>query len=147
MKDSKLTEKDSKLTEDERQRVEQAFADVPFAKLLGIEVVEMERGVAVLRLDVRDELRQNNGIIHGGATASLIDTASAFAILTVLEPNQTTTTVDLTIHYLRPLVKGRAQARARVLRAGRRVIVVAVDVLDEAETLAATALTTYLRLN
>ena len=79
-------------------------------------------------------------------TASLIDTASAFAILTVLEPSQTTTTVDLTIHYLRPLVKGQAQARARVLRAGRRVIVVAVDVLDEAETLAATALTTYLRL-
>lgn len=138
--------KDSKLTEDERQRVEQAFADVPFAKLLGIEVVEMERGVAVLRLDVRDELRQNNGIIHGGVTASLIDTASAFAILTMLEPNQTTTTVDLTIHYLRPLVKGRARASARVLRAGRRVIVVAVDVLDEAETLAATALTTYIRL-
>ena len=138
--------KDSRLTEDERQRVEQAFADVPFAKLLGIEVVEMERGVAVLRLDVRDELRQNNGIIHGGVTASLIDTASAFAILTMLEPNQTTTTVDLTIHYLRPLVKGQAQARARVLRAGRRVIVVAVDVLNEAETLAATALTTYIRL-
>jgi uncharacterized protein (TIGR00369 family) len=138
--------KNSKLTEDERQRVEQAFADVPFAQLLGIEVVEMERGVAVLRLDVRDELRQNNGIIHGGVTASLIDTASAFAILTMLEPNQTTTTVDLTIHYLRPLVKGQAQASARVLRAGRRVIVVAVDVLDEAETLAATALTTYIRL-
>ncbi len=138
--------KDSRLTEDERQRVEQAFANVPFAKLLGIEVVEIERGVAVLRLDVRDELRQNNGIIHGGVTASLIDTASAFAILTMLEPNQTTTTVDLTIHYLRPLVKGQAQAHARVLRAGRRVIVVAVDVLDEAETLAATALTTYIRL-
>lgn len=138
--------KDEKLTEDEKQRVMRSFADVPYARLLGIEVVRMERGLAVLSLTVRDELRQINGIIHGGATASLIDTASAFAILTVLEPNQTTTTVDLTVHYLRPLVNGLARAEARVLRAGRRVIVVAVDVTDEAQNLAATALTTYIRL-
>ncbi len=139
--------KDSALTEAERLRVEQAFADVPFAHVLGIEVIEIKRGEAVLGLPVRDELRQNNGIIHGGVTASLIDTASAFAILTVLEPNQTTTTVDLTIHYLRPLVKGRMTARARVLRSGRRIIAVTVDVLDDTETLAATALTTYIRLS
>jgi uncharacterized protein (TIGR00369 family) len=137
---------DSKLTEAERQRIEKAFADVPFARLLDIEMGEMERGKATLHLGVRDELRQNNGLMHGGVIASLIDTAAAFAILTVLEPNKTTTTVDLTIHYLRPLIKGRATAEARVVRAGRRIIVVAIDVLDEAEHIAATALTTYIRL-
>jgi uncharacterized protein (TIGR00369 family) len=137
---------DSMLTEAERQRIEKAFADVPFARLLDIEMGEMERGKASLHLGVRDELRQNNGLMHGGVIASLIDTAAAFAILTVLEPNKTTTTVDLTIHYLRPLIKGRATAEARVVRAGRRIIVVAIDVLDEAEHIAATALTTYIRL-
>ncbi|MBC7910636.1 MAG: PaaI family thioesterase [Pyrinomonadaceae bacterium] len=137
---------DSTLTEVERQRIEKAFADVPFARLLNIEMGEMERGKARLHLGVRDELRQNNGLMHGGVIASLIDTAAAFAILTVLEPNKTTTTVDLTIHYLRPLIKGRATAEARVVRAGRRIIVVAIDVLDEAEHVAATALTTYIRL-
>jgi uncharacterized protein (TIGR00369 family) len=134
------------LTDVERQRIVDAFAAVPFAHLLGIELVEVERGKALVRLVIRDELRQNRGIIHGGVTASLIDTAAAFVILTLLKPDQTTTTVDLTIHYLRPLVKGEATARARIVRGGRRLIIAAVDVFDDSNTLAATALTTYIRL-
>ncbi|HEY0545073.1 MAG TPA: PaaI family thioesterase [Pyrinomonadaceae bacterium] len=137
---------DGALTELERQRILDAFAAVPFARVLGIELDTIERGRAVVRLNLRDELKQNNGIIHGGVTASLIDTAAAFVILTQLEADQTTTTVDLTIHYLRPLVRGLATAHARVVRGGRRVIIAAVDVFDESEKLAATALTTYIRL-
>ena len=134
------------LTDAERQRIQEAFESVPFAHLIGIELGEFERGAATLHLTVRDSLRQNRGVVHGGVTASLIDTASAFAILTLLEPDQSTTTIDLTIHYLRPLLEGKATAHARVLRAGRRLIVVTVDVQDEAGKLVATALTSYLRL-
>ncbi|HEY0321447.1 MAG TPA: PaaI family thioesterase [Pyrinomonadaceae bacterium] len=128
-------------------RIHKAFERVPYAHLLGIEVGELERGTATLHLAVRDELKQNLGVVHGGATASLIDTASAFAILTLLEPDETTTTIDLTIHYLRPLTEGRATALATVRRAGRRVLTVSVDVLDEAQNLVATAVTSYLRLS
>lgn len=135
------------LSPDEIRRIHEAFERVPYAQLLGIEVGEMERGSATLHLTVRDELRQNRGVVHGGATASLVDTASAFAILTLLEPGETTTTIDLTVHYLRPLTAGRATAHATVRRAGRRVLTVSVDVLDEAQTLIATALTSYLRLS
>jgi 1,4-dihydroxy-2-naphthoyl-CoA hydrolase len=134
------------LTDAQRLRIEEAFASVPFAHLIGIELGEFERGAATLRLTVRDSLRQNRGVVHGGVTASLIDTASAFAILTMLEPDQSTTTIDLTVHYLRPIWDGEATARARVLRAGRRLIVVTVDVVNEAGNLVATALTSYLRL-
>jgi uncharacterized protein (TIGR00369 family) len=130
----------------EAARARAAFERVPYAQLLGLELGEVGRGAATVYLDVRDELKQNNHIMHGGATASLIDTAAALAIVTLLEPHETTSTVDLTIHYLRPLTRGRAAAHARVIRAGRRVIIVSVDVLDETETIAATALTTYLRL-
>lgn len=136
----------TRLTDAERQRIQEAFESVPFAHLIGLELGEFERGAATLYLTVRDSLRQNRGVVHGGVTASLIDTASAFAILTLLEPDQSTTTIDLTIHYLRPLLKGKATARARVLRAGRRLIVVTVDVQDEGGNLVATALTSYLRL-
>jgi acyl-coenzyme A thioesterase PaaI-like protein len=45
------------------------------------------------------------------------------------------------------LLKGQIRAHARVLRAGRRVAVVSVDVFDDAQTLAATALTSYLVLS
>ena len=134
------------LTPEQEQRIREAFRGVPFARFLGIELGKMKRGAATLHLEIRDELRRNNGFTHGGVVASLADTAAAFAIMTLLEPSETTTTIDLTIHYLRPLVKGRATAEARVVRAGRRVLVISVDVLDDAKVLAATALTSFIKL-
>lgn len=135
-----------KLADDEIKRLHDALAEVPYAHLIGLELGETERGAVTFYLPVRDDLKQNKGLMHGGAIASLIDSAAAFAALTLLEPEESMTTIDLTIHYLRPLTSGRAKARARVLRAGRRVLVISIDVLDETEALAATALTSYLRL-
>ena len=136
----------SELTEAQRQRVERALDTVPFAQLLGIRLESVVSGYAVLALPIREDLKQNNAIVHGGAIASLIDSAMAFAIIPLLADDERTTTVDLTIHYLRPLAEGVAKASARVVRAGRRVIVVSAEVVDHDERLAATALSTYLRL-
>jgi uncharacterized protein (TIGR00369 family) len=138
---------DVPLTPEQEQRIREAFERVPFAHLLKIELGEVKHGAATLHLEVRDELRQNNGVVHGGVIASLVDTAAAFAIITALEPDQTTTTVDLTLHYLRPLVSGRVTAEARILRAGRRIMAIRVNVFDETQTLAATALTSFIRLS
>ncbi|MBD0325895.1 MAG: PaaI family thioesterase [Pyrinomonadaceae bacterium] len=134
------------LTDALKKRLHDAFAEVPFARLLGLELGELEPGAATVYLALREDLKRNGGLLHGGVTASLIDTAAAFAAMTLLKSGESTTTVDLTIHYLRPLIEGRPSARARVLRAGRRVLVISVDVVDEREALVATALTTYLRL-
>ena len=121
--------------------------DVPFAKLLGIEVESMEPGHAVLSMQIRDDLKRNGGIAHGGAVATLIDSAMAFAIIPTLAENEHSITVDLTIHYLRPLSEGTARASARVVRAGKRVITVSAELFDHQEKLAATAISTYLRLS
>jgi len=121
--------------------------DVPFAKLLGIEVESIEPGHAVLSMQIRDDLKRNGGIAHGGAVATLIDSAMAFAILPTLAENEHSITVDLTIHYLRPLSEGSARASARVVRAGKRVITVSAELFDSQEKLAATAISTYLRLS
>lgn len=120
--------------------------DVPFAKLLGIEVESVEPGVAVLSMKMREDLKRNGGIAHGGAVATLIDSAMAFAIMPMLGENERSITVDLTIHYLRPVSKGSARAIARVVRAGKRVITVSAELFDSNEKLAATAISTYLRV-
>jgi uncharacterized protein (TIGR00369 family) len=120
---------------------------VPFARLLGIEVDSVEPGHAVLSMELRDDLMRNNGIAHGGAIATLIDSAMAIAIMALLEENERTVTVDLTIHYLRPISEGTARASARVVRAGRRVITVSAELFDHNEKLSATAISTYLRMN
>lgn len=128
------------------ERVSTALDSVPFAKLLGIELEEIDVGVATLGFEVKAELKQNHGVVHGGAIASLIDSATAFAIISLLPPDEHATTVDLTISYLRPLTAGRAHATAKVLRSGKRLIVVSAELLDDDGTLAATALSTYIKL-
>jgi len=137
--------KSAKLTAQEKH-VRQALDQVPFAKLLGIELESFEAGSAALTLTLNENLKQNNGVVHGGAIASLIDTATAIAVITLFAPYERFTTVDLTISYLRPLLTGRARATARVLRAGRRLIAVSAEVSGDDGSLAATALSTYIRL-
>jgi uncharacterized protein (TIGR00369 family) len=121
--------------------------NVPFARLLGIELESSEPGHAVLSMQIRQELKQNHGVAHGGSIAAVIDSAMAIAIMPLLAENERTTTVDLTIHYLRPLTQGTARASARVVRAGKRVITVSAELFDDQEKLAATAISTYLRLS
>ena len=127
-------------------RARAAFASVPYARLIGLELGEISPGAATIHLEVRDDLRQNQGVIHGGAVASLIDTAAAFAVLTQIETNERVSTTDLTIHYLRPANSGRLTASARIVRAGRRLIVVSVEVTNDQDILVATAVTSYIKL-
>lgn len=136
----------AKITAAQLRRIQKAVDTVPFAKLLGIELDDVSRGTATLGINVRDELKQNHGMVHGGVIASLIDTATAFAIISLLAPGERVTTVDLTITYLRPLTEGRVTAVAKVLRAGRRLLVVSAEVFGKDKKLATTALSTYIKL-
>ena len=136
----------NKLTAARVRRIKDAVNKVPFAQFLGIEVDKIGKGSATLGLTIRHELTQINGVVHGGAIASIIDTATAFAIIPLLAPKERVTTVDLTISYLRPLTAGRITATARVLRGGRRLFVVEAQVFDADKNLATTALSTYIKI-
>ena len=136
----------AKITAAQLRRIQKAIDTVPFAQLLGIELDDISSGTATLGLNIRKQLTQNHGVVHGGVIASLIDTATAFAIISLLAPRERVTTVDLTVSYLRPLTEGRVTALARVLRAGRRLFVVSAEVFDKDGKLATTALSTYIKL-
>jgi len=136
----------NKVSSAQLKRIQKALGTVPFAKLLGLELEDIGGGTATLALQIRKELTQNAGVVHGGALASLIDTATAFAILSLLPPKERVTTVDLTISYLRPVSKGRIRAVAKVVRAGRRLFVVSAEVMDENGNLVNTALSTYIKV-
>jgi uncharacterized protein (TIGR00369 family) len=134
------------ITPTQMRRIRKVLESVPYAQLIGIELDEISKGSAKLGLTIRKQLTQNHGVVHGGAIASLIDTAMAFAIISLLAPKEKVTTVDLTISYLRPLTTGRATAVAEVLRAGRRLFVVSAKVFAEDGNLATTALSTYIKI-
>lgn len=137
---------DGKIKPAQLKRIQKAITAVPYAQLLGLELEDIASGTAKLALNVRKELTQNQGVVHGGAIASLIDTATAFAILSLLEPKEKVTTVDLTISYLRPATGGRLTAVAKVVRSGRRLYVVSAEVFDDRGKLITTALSTYIKI-
>ncbi|WP_016909465.1 PaaI family thioesterase [Streptomyces xiaopingdaonensis] len=89
------------------------LAQQPFSVLLGARVTAFGGGEAVLALDVRDELRQQNGYLHGGVLSYAADNALTFAAGSVLGPDLLT--VGFTIDYLRP-------GKGRLLRAHASVV-------------------------
>jgi uncharacterized protein (TIGR00369 family) len=137
---------EGQITAAQLRRIQKAITTVPFARLLGIELEGIASGTATLAVNVRKELTQNQGVLHGGAIASLIDTATAFAIISLLPPREKVTTVDLAISYLRPVTRGRVKAVAKVVRAGRRLFVVSAEVFDMQGKLTTTALSTYIKI-
>ena len=118
-----------------------------FPKMVGIEIDDIEPGRAKLSLDVTEKHRQLQGIMHGGAIATLIDTAVAFAIVGASEPGAKFTTIEMKVNYLSPIIEGRVVADARLIRDGKRIIVAECDVFDAAGKMAAKGLLTYMRLN
>lgn len=124
----------------------QVLAENPFLKLLGIELERVGEGEAVCLLRAEEKHTRVGNFLHGGATATLIDTAMAFAAGSITGSAANAVTVDLTIHYLRPIRAGEVKAKARVVRAGKTLLSVAAEIFDADGKLAATALSTYSRI-
>src|SRR5215813_470237 len=136
----------TEISKEQREYAASALRSLPFAQLIGMRLVDLRLDEAVIAVDMRDDLRQPSGVLHGGVTASLIDTAMAFAVRTRLERGAKTATIDLTVHYLRPHWSGTATCVARVLRAGNRIFAVTADVTNEEGQLIATGLSTYTKV-
>lgn len=135
------------ITPDVLEKIRAKFEQNHFPKMVGIEIDTIEPGRAKLSLEVSEKHRQLQGIMHGGAIATLIDTAVAFAIVGASEPGAKFTTIELKVNYLSPLVEGRVVADARLIRDGKRIVVAECDVFDPTGKLAAKGLLTYMRLN
>jgi uncharacterized protein (TIGR00369 family) len=136
----------SEISEENKERARTALHTLPFARLIGMELVDIRIGEADVKIAMRDDLRQPYGILHGGVTATLIDTAMAFAVRTHLQDHEITTSVDLTVHYLRPHTEGDAVCTAKVVRPGKRVFTVSADVINSEGKLIATGLSTYMKV-
>lgn len=117
------------------------LAAQPFSVLLGARLTAFGDGAAVLELDVRPELLQQNGFLHGGVLGYAADNALTFAAGAAAGP--AVLTAGFTIDYLRPARGKTLRASARVVRAGRSRVVCRCDLVmvaeDGAESLCAVA--------
>ena len=105
----------------------------PYSKLLGLDFDVVRKDYACMHLPYKKELEQPAGIIHGGAIASLIDTAVVGAIFSnVKEMPKQIVTVDMHVHYLSAAKEVNLIAHAAVRRRGRTMVCLEVDVVNEA---------------
>lgn len=97
---------------------------IPFNKLIGIQVLAAESGKATLRIDFRPELVGNfkMGILHGGVIAAVLDVVGGAAVIAGFEadePLHGMGTVDLRIDFLRPGSGKHFVATGQLMRHGR----------------------------
>lgn len=140
-----ITTEYNAITAEQRDLAAKVLHGLPFAKLMGMQLVDLQLDMATIKIDMRDDLRHPGGILHGGVTATLIDTAMAYAVRTRVAPEERTATIDLTVHYLRPHIDGTFACTAKVVRAGKRIFTVSADVYNESGDQIATAISTYTR--
>jgi uncharacterized protein (TIGR00369 family) len=125
--------------------IRQFFPNSPYVAHLGIQLIDIQPGVARLSLPFSDTLVTIGTIVHGGAIASLIDTAAMVAALSDAEipAKARGTTVNLTVAYLAAADKEDLLAVARVLRRGRSLVYVDVEVSGASGNDVAKGLVTY----
>lgn len=115
------------------------------ASLLRVEPVEVDLEVAF-----RPELSQQQGLFHGGVTATLLDTACGYAALTLMVPGSEVLSVEFKVNLLAPARGERLLARGRVVRSGRTLTVCQGDayvVQGQAEVHCATMTATMMRVD
>ncbi|MEH7304098.1 MULTISPECIES: PaaI family thioesterase [Bacillaceae] len=119
----------------------------PIARLIGAELVDVEEGKAVFELECNTEKHANPmGTIHGGILCDIADMAMGVAFASTLETNESFTTVELKINYLKPVWNEKIIAKGEVMKRGNTIGLIKCDVFDEGGSLVAHALSTCMIL-
>lgn len=120
-----------------KRKLQEFAAGFPFFKLIGFELLDLSPGWSKTAVTLRDDLRNPNGVMHGGVLATLVDAGITQAMLMtdiyqqVRETKGFMTTVDLRMKYLRPLTGGTATCEATIPHLGRRVCHAAATVVND----------------
>jgi len=116
-----------------------------FNKLLGMRLVAVHKDGVTIEVEVRPEMMNGAGVLHGGVTATMADAAAGIATNRQVG-GRPITTVELKINYFRPVTKGHVRARAHLIRVGSTLVISRVDLTDSDKKLIGTALVTYMIL-
>ena len=118
----------------------------PIGDLIGFKSLEAGNGRAIVTLQSGPQHFNPMGTLHGGVLCDIADTAMGFAFASTLAPEESFTTVELKINYLRPVREAKLRAEGRVIQRGRTVGYVECEVTDENGKLVAKSSSTCLVL-
>jgi uncharacterized protein (TIGR00369 family) len=125
------------------EQVRKVANSSPYHRLLGIEATEIREGESRIQMLFKQELTHPYGIVHGGAIASLADSAVAMALISLVEPKDRITTIEFKINFFVPVSKGELKAHAKIIHKGSKTAVGDVEVINEGGELVAKVIATY----
>jgi uncharacterized protein (TIGR00369 family) len=120
--------------------------DVPVARLLGFEAKDVADGRATIMLAAGPQHANPMGTLHGGILCDIADAAMGMAFASTLAPEESFTTVELKINFLRPVWQGRLRAEGTVVQRGRTIGYVECAITNEENRLVAKAASTCMVL-
>lgn len=117
------------------QHSSQAGGGLP--TFLGIEMVDIGPGRMVCQLDVRDELLNAFGTLHGGVVSALTDHVLGAVLYSVIERGSWAATTEFKLNLLAPIRTGVVRAEAEIVSMTKRTAVVRVDITNDGRAVAA----------
>ncbi|MBN1829014.1 MAG: PaaI family thioesterase [Deltaproteobacteria bacterium] len=116
----------------------------PYWSLLGMRLLDMKKGWAVVALPFSDKLLQSLGIVHGEAICSVADSAIGLALKGLLDPGEVFVTAEIKLNFIKSFERGEVQAAARIVHRGATTALGEVDVRNGAGELVAKGLATFI---
>jgi len=120
--------------------------DPPIAQLLGLKIISLLPGESHLELDAGPQHANPMGTLHGGVLCDLADLAMGAAYASTLGREETFTTLELKINFLRPVWRGKLFAVGKIVNRGRTVGMVECDITDSQGRLVAKSTSTCMTL-
>jgi uncharacterized protein (TIGR00369 family) len=105
-----------------RGMIDRTLPAPPFAITTSITLVSAEEGKAVFEGEPKAEFYNPLGTVHGGWTATIMDSVMACAVHSTLKAGEAYTTLEFKLHFCRPILPSTGLVRAEgiVLSRGRR---------------------------
>ena len=128
-----------------RERVAASFARQGLMELLGARLGEVGEGRVEIVLPYRDEVTQQHGYFHAGATGAIADSAGGYAAFTVFPADTAVLTVEYKINLIAPARGEQLVAVGTVIRSGRTLTVCRLEVFAD-ETLVAVGQQTVMQV-
>ena len=114
-------------------RIRDSFDKQTMMQTLGATLESVAEGRVVIVAPILPTSLQQQGAGHAGLAFSIGDSAAGYSALTLMPEGAEVMTVEMKINLMAPAIGDRLVAEGRVVRAGRRIVVVAADVFAEAD--------------
>lgn len=119
----------------------------PYPRHMSMRLAAIDYDQADIELEIGPCHFQPYGIVHGGVVATLIDTATFWAVYMRIPEADGLVNIDLKLNYLKPVMNGTLKAEGRAIRSGNSICYAEAKVLDTAGELIAHGTSTLMRLS